>query len=464
MVDKVSQSQYIDQLSGALELLSDVDAGFGPVYALFEAIGAVLADQNNNRLRQVYLLLALINEGSFSDSDINALLDNENLKRPEGTQAYVTATFYRTQPLAAGETLTIPVGFPVTTPGRSPTFITTEARTETDLLFNADTNRYEITVPMLALISGTDGRVGKNRVTVPLRGLVGFDGVTNTTAASGGEARYTNTQAIALYRLAVSSRQLSVPTGHKFYILNKFPAVTDVVEVFGTSEYLQRQEPGAVDTYIKGSAAATNVDSLIYPGVGQVIQVSKSPILSVGSVLSGVTTYVAGTDYEVVQDTSGYGGSVHARDGIRFLPTATTSLPALGDTITVTYDTNQLIRDLQSLEGTEDVAVEGRDLLYRQGTQVSIAVECTLVTRERFSSASVRVLVQNVIVTYINSLGLGDAVQLSDIQGEVRSKISGVDNLIITRMSRSTSTGAADIALLPSEYPATSPILVTLSG
>jgi hypothetical protein len=116
------------------------------------------------------------------------------------------------------------------------------------------------------------------------------------------------------------------------------------------------------------------------------------------------------------------------------------------------------------LEGSEDVAVEGRDLLYRQGTQVSIVVECTLVTRERFSSASVRVLVQNVIVAYINSLGLGDPVQLSDIQGEVRSKISGVDNLIITRMSRSTATGAADITLLPSEYPTTSPILVTISG
>lgn len=447
------------------------DLAYGPFFDANNAIATVLEDQNNQRLRKVYLLLSLLNEEEFSDADLDALVINEGIVRSDGSQATVAETLFRYSPIGVGEVVAMPRGFPIATSadettGRAVTFVTTEARDENDIIFNSTTNRYEATVPMVALIKGVEGKVGPNRVTRPLRPLIGFDGVTNADGADEGRSRLTNDELIELYKLAVNSRQLSVPTGIEFYERDTFPSVEDVHIVFGTNPLLTRagDDAGAVDAYVIGETLTTVTDTIIFYGTGQTLAVSTPPLVTVTSVVraSDNTTYEEDVDYEVVYDDSGIGGSTRAVDGIAFLASAS-STPSVGDILTVTYTANQLIRDLQSDAAEEDTEVLGRDLLFRLGTRIDIVLTAQLKVRTRFSPTAVKTLVVQSIIDFINSLGLGDAVEGSDIQKEVR-KTSGVDNFIITRLTISTvPTGTSDVSTADNEYPRVEPSSINIT-
>lgn len=465
-IERISSGQFVDRLRTALLSRSRLyDTGYGPVPdVVINPLATVLEDQNNNRLRRVSLLMSLLNEDEFTEEDLNALVFNEDIVRPGGSYASTVLTFERRRPFTVSDSGLIPRGTAIGTPsdelgGGAVTFVTTEERDKTYAVavLDTDTNTtvYQVRVPATCLTVGTAGRVSAGRITRPLRPLVGYDSVTNDEATSDVRDRYTNAELIELYLLAVSSRQLSVPTGAEFYVRDSFPSVEDVHEVFGTDTLLTRaaDDAGAVDAFIVGESLQTQTDQVDFLGVGQKLVLSLPPVVRVDSVtrVADNHVYVEGTDYEVVLDTSGVSGSTRARDGVRFLPAAS-PMPTAGQAISIAYAYNQLIRDLQADAADPEVAVNGRDLLYRLGARVDIYLSANLKVVSGFRTSTIQSAVQTALVEYINSLELGDDVEASDLQRVVR-RLSGVDNFVITKLTRSeTGSGTNDVSVDGNEY------------
>lgn len=466
-VDRKTSAQFAADLRTALlNKTSTYDTAYGPVKdVVINPVSVVLEDQNNNRLRKVSLLLSLLNEDEFSEDDLNALVFNEGITRPQGSQATTTLTFRRFTAFASAETGALPRGFPIGTSldeasGQAVTFVTTESKDKTEAVavLDPDTNQtvYELAVPSTCIITGSAGQVGPNRINRPLRPLVGYDEVTNKESTNLGHDRYTNRELVELYLLAVASRQLSVPGGSEFHVRDNFTAVEDVNEVYGTDPLLERagDDAGAVDSYIIGEDLHTTTDQITFLGIGQKLQIVNPPVVSIDSVVraSDSTTFTEGDDYEVALDDSGVSGSTRAADGIVFLPTVSPTVVA-GDLISVTYTYNQLIRDLQADTEDREVNVQGRDMLFRLAEKVDIFLSATLIVTTGFSAGTIQTLVEATVIDFINSLELGDDVEISDIQQVVR-QISGVDNFIITRLSiTATDTSAADVVLDGNQYP-----------
>lgn len=462
-IDKISAAQFRTQIrQGITERTETHDVAFGPIRdVVIDPMATVLEDQND-RIRQVSLLVSLVNSTEFSDDDLDALVFNEGLTRQAGSRATGTVVFSTVTVDITGPDLVVQRGFPIATlpdasTGTSITFVTTEERTLTAVnassYFNIDTDRYELQVPVIATVEGSAGLVGASRINRPLRPLNSFDEVSNTTATTGGRDRETNAELIDRYLLAVLGRDLTTPTGVRRFALDNFPDTVDVLTVFGSNPLLTRTDTnaGAVDAYVLGSSTVTRRENLTYLGVNQLMTVSFPPLVSVTSVVEGATTFIEGTDYEVVFDDSDLAGSTRATEGVRFLA-AGTQPSAPGAAVTVTYTSNQLIRNLQTEFELDNVFVFGRDLLIKEGLQVDIILEADLRVSSGFSTSTVSSAVNTAVLDFINALNLGDDVEESDIQGAVR-RVSGVDNFIITRLVRSaTDTGATDVLIADNEY------------
>lgn len=465
-IDRKTASQFVQQLRTAiLDRTKRYDVGFDAIPDVITTpIASVLEDQNNNRLRRVSLLLSLQNVEAFSDSELDGIVFNEGLERPTGSLATTTLTFRRLTPFGSGDSGLISRGTPIgttagDTSGQTVTFVTAESKDKTTAVavIDTDTNAtvYENEITAIAIVRGSGGSVGPNRVTRPLRPLVGYDSVTNKEAAQDGRDRFSQTELVELYLLATSSRQLSVPSGSEFHVKDTYLSVEDANEVFGTDPLLTRSgtDAGAVDSFILGETLLSQTDTMDYSGVGQRMYLTLPPVVRIDSVIrvSDSTEFIEDTDFELILDSSGNGGSTRARDAIRFLASATT-MPTVGDSIAISYTYNDLIRILQDDASDDEVSVEGRDLLFRTATRVDIFLSAQLKATSGFNSSDIKSLVTTQLQTFFDSLKLGDDVEGSDIQGTVR-QLTGVDNFVITKLTTSaTGTGTVDIPIASNEY------------
>lgn len=473
-VDKITSAQFEDLLRQAIiDRNNQIDTAVGPVYDAAIRPQSVVFEAQNDRIRYVASLLALENlpELTDADDDIEAIVRNEGIIRSEGSAATVTLVFSR----ATRPTVDVPVprGFPVATPpsqsdGSTVMYVVTETRTmlaaAASSYLNLRTQRYELSVPATATTGGTEARVGPNRVNRPMRPLVGFDSVTNPDAAVGGLARETNQELVDRYLLAIVGRQAGTPKGIERIALTDFANVESVYLVYGDDPFLTRatDSAGAVDLWVKGDAVLQTTENVAFLGIAQIHPVSTPPLVTVVSVSSGGTTYVEGTDYEVVYDDSGFSGSTRATDGVVFLPGG--SAPAVGAVVTIVYSYNSLIREMQVGFQDPDVLALGSDLLIRQGVQVPIAVSARIRVLAGFSPTSVIAAAQVALVAYIDGLGMGAPVEASDLQAVVRA-ISGVDNFIIDRLTPTDiPAGTDDVQIDPNQYATLSTANLTLTS
>jgi uncharacterized phage protein gp47/JayE len=464
-IPKITATQFESNIrNGITSRTTTHDTAVGPIPEVVIKPAAQVFERQNDRIRTVSLIISLSDEVVFSDefeADLDAYVFNEGLLRALGSRATAIAVFSR----AAAPTADIVVqrGFPIGTEpdeatGRTITFITSESRTlsfaTASGFFNIQSQRYELSVPVIAIVEGSVGRVGASRINRPLRPLVGFDSVTNPAAAVGGRDRESNADLIERYLLAIQGRQLGTPFGIERFARDEFPDVEDLLAVFGDNVLLTRdsEDAGAVDAYIVGDQALDITDNVEFFGIGVLLPLSTPPLISVSAVSSGASTYIKDQDYEEVFDETGNAGSVRAVDGIQFLAGGPTALPAAGDVVTSTYTQNQLIRNLQTRFEQDDAFVFGRDLLFKLGVLVNVVIDADLTVETGFNASGIQASVETVVQDFINALELGEDVERSDIQGVVR-QISGVDNFVFTRITRSTvASGVADIPIGDNEY------------
>ncbi len=440
VVPRITALDFLTELQNAiLALTTQYDVAAGPIPdTILSPVASVLENQND-RLRQVSLLISLENLDQFSTADVGALIYNEGLTLGSGDAATGTVTFFRQTFLSTDPDVTIPRGFPVasgfdSTTGQSITVYTTA---EASMLaasaasyYNATRGRYEVSVGCTAVIGGSGGNIGPNRATRPLRGLpAGLQGVTNLTRMSNGSDPETATQAGARYLLAVMGRQLATPVGLERWTRDQFTTVQTVSVVYGTDSDLTRTStvPNAVDIYIRERSLTTVTDTLTFLGVGQVHVLSTQPVDEVVSVSVGTTA-----DWQLVRDESDNAGSIRAQDGIQFL---STYAGTVGTAFTVTYNANATVIAAQTAKDSPDTFNLAADELFKQGTEVPLYISARLRVRSGIDYTTMVAAVRTALGDYINTLPFGSAIEESDLNGLVRT-LTGVDNFIIDRMSR----------------------------
>lgn len=464
-IDKITAAQFATEIVAGINNRNiNLDTAFGPIPDTCVQPQAAVFENQNDRVRQLSLMLTLSDPTVFAgfEQDLEGIVFNETMTRILGAGSSAVCLFIRKTPppIDAPVQRGFPIGSePDASSGSTATFVTTQAAVmpvaTAASFFNNLTQQYELAVPVISVVQGSGTIIGPNQIDRPLRALGLFDRVTNPSASQGGRDAETNAELINRYLLAIIGTQTGVAPGIEKMALADFPEITSLYIAFGTNPLLTRgsTDGGAVDAWVQGSSLLQITENQTFLGVGQLVEVSKPPVAQVIQVSSGATVYTLGSDYVVTLDSSGVSGSTRAADGVTFLPGGPNPLPAPGGVVTVTYASDNLIVALQGDFQLPDALELGRDLLFRRGVAVPIVHAAVLTVLSGFSTTTVLAAVQSAVLTYINGLGLGQAVQGSDIQQVVRA-IDGVDNYVITRLTRSTvPSGTADINLAGNEYP-----------
>lgn len=459
-IARITASEFEDLIRTAiLDRNPSLDTVVGPIRDTVIAPMARVLEDQNERIRRLSLIMSLINVGEFTEAELDEFAFNEEAIRRSGTRA-VTTVFFQTRRTPTVDA-PVPVNFPVSTAldptlNRSIMFRTTEAKTlpaaTAALYFNAATGFYELEVAIQAVLSGTDSNVAQGRITQLAAPLNGFEQVTNRAASHGGKDRETNAELATRLLVAIPGTDVSTKYGTERAVLDAFPDVSDIEEVFGLDPLLLRasEDAGAVDAHVIGTVSEAVSEGHTFLGIGQPIVLDMQPVLSVASVDAGGPAFVAGVDYDLIPDTGVNAGSIRAQDAIVFL--AGGAAPAAGTAITVVYNYNSLMQSLQDNFVVPSNYVFGRDLLFKQGTQVDIEISANLSVLAGSNATTIKAAVVSAIVVYINSLGLGDDVEQSDVNAEVR-KLSGVDNLVFTVFRViGSGAGVADVGVSRAEY------------
>lgn len=456
-VNKVTADQFVSRLQTSILSRNEAhDVEIGPIADIVTQPSGQVLETVNDRIRNVSQLILLDQSAVFTDSDVDAFVKNEELYRNLGGKSSGTVIFSRSTIPTVD--ITVQRGFPIATQpsessGETVVFVTTEIKTmvaaNAAAYYNITTNRYELEVAIQCTVSGKIGEIGPNRIVRPLRALTGFDKVYNRNRTSTVVDREVNSQLIERYKLAIMGTQLGTRTGIRLFIISNFQDAGDVLVITSGSSLITRSgiNGNAVDVFITGSQLITRQDVKTFIGVGQLIELDSQPVDSI----SGIPGYVLGTDFEFVKDVSGVSNSIRSKDSIRFLSTATT-LPIVGSSITIDYNQNVLIDNIQNaISNDADNETGGQDILIRLSNKVLIVINGTLTVLNGFSFTTIKNAVISVIYNYINNLKQNDDVEASDLQAQIRS-ISGVDNFVFTILDRLGGTGNSDVIINQNEY------------
>lgn len=437
------------------------DTTFGPIRDIIAKPVSKVADRINQDIVQLSDILSLTNVSQFTIQDLDDVAYNSQIVRGGGAPATATVSLLSSSPPVSDVTLAI--NFPFSTDPDPSTGATVYYASTQQVQFIAANsgnyydavNRvYRLDVPVAAVLNGVIGNVGPNRIVQTQRSIGGFQRIVNFAGAVGGEDSESNddlASTLLIFNLGIND--ISTPYGIGLETKRQFPGIVDYKVVYGSDPLITRAsfDAGATDVYLIGSSALATSNSFIYAGQPVPLVLLKQPVLSIVSVVSGATTFVAGTHYSFVPDTGPYGGSVQGRDAVLFLPTSPL-FPAIGDTVTVTYNYNAFIATVQSFFESPKFKVDGRSLLYKQGLKKFTSIAGNLTVLSGFDPAAVKANVITAILAFVNALKLGEPLEQFDLLtaiGIAVGSAGGVDNLVLTQLNLQGVSGVL------SQIPAT---------
>lgn len=383
-----------------------------------------------------------INE--LTDKQVEDLAANYNLTRKTGSYATGIVYFYKnvmpTTEITIGNADGTG-GVSVTTTnadnGQTYSFTTVETKKLTtenaSSYYNAQRNRYEVPITVMADEIGTAYNVAQQAIQ-NTKLINDIDGVINYDACAGGLDVETNEQLGERIKEAAKARLLGTIPGYKT-LVDSFNQIVDssVIDT-SMSDYIRNTYGNEIDVIVIGQQIEAYTDTVIFNSLtGMEHILSNQPVISVNSITGNISgspyTFVEGTDYVFVEDTtSDYRNSAKAQDKIVWLQDGT--LPETE--YTINYSANQLISIIQSTLDNEDNHLVGSDVLVREGSMVQLQISLNVSTYSGVNPISSQTQIQNVIQQYINNLKLGEKVEQSDIVYELRRQLDTIiDNITL---------------------------------
>lgn len=412
----------------------------------------VVIDAPANELDVMYTELKRTSDAQSPDSaapgDAESLGRNFFVLRKGPLPASSISTFYSFEEPASD--IPIPRGTQLATKASvdstSRLFVTTQASVLTATHFNAETGRYEVSVPVRATVGGTSSNVGAGALSSIMNPINGIDGVFNFEPITNG----TDFEPLAIFRnrlkTVITGNNAGTATGY-YQTVTRIAEVLDakVAAVNTGPEALRRPDPGAVDIYIRGIVSAqAPVESFIVknsPPFNYFLNKQPVDVNSLDSIVvigSIAGTMVQDTDYTFSQDTSTFGGSIRGADKLIF------QTGTLEEQISIWYSYNSLVESLQIYMNSDSRKVLGADLLINGAFARLINIECTIRLLSGFTSSTVSASVVENLQTTLNSYQIGEEVQQSDIIAVITGT-SGVDDVTVPLDLFEESSDTGDI-------------------
>lgn len=464
-----SRQQWVEYMKAlALSVDSELDVDFGDINGVFiqpQSIALSQVDAESNRLAQT---LNIDNYNLMTDAEFAAFIGNYLMKLYTGTKATGIVYFQATDVLA---NIVIPKGFPVATDpgsyGQSIVFYTTETQTMVAatkaVYYNALTQLYEIGVAAECTALGATGKVPAGAVKIMQRSLTGISKVYNKTAiSSGGVDAETRERAIRRGKSFLkSSGALSLNDGLGNALL-EYVEDALVLDCRDANFTRTSEETGAVDAYIVGQEETQVTEYYRVAFTGEEPTADRiARYLSYQPVTGLDSIFIAGVDetawFTLLKDIDAttpteFAGSTRGKDALQVNAANWAAYNLLvGEYAVISYRTNQLVRNLQAEFDAADKRVAGRDLCIKEASESGTYIEFTLTVLSGYSHTALASTAALAVYDYVNTLGIGDELQQSDVNFVVRS-LTGVDNVVFTNFRLTTEVAGTVHDVVPSPY------------
>lgn len=360
------------------EIDPTIDVRKGPIYESALVPWSKEVSYTENKVDHLADFFQLEKLSNLSEEEIEQVGRNFGQEVSQGTPSQGFLLFYTYQ-VPTGD-ITIPVGTLVSTEDSEYVYQTTTESTfsasNIAAYYNAETRRYEITIPGEAVERGSDYDAKQGRITAMLSPISGISGVTNSTDFEGGTADQTSTEFADDLRDLPLGNSLGTPGGYQAAAIRVAGGVIQdsvVVSSADTDIYERYNLTGmrmGVDLYVIGSRLGPTIYSYTTVGTETRIVLDKQPVLAITSVLvNGIAA-----SYSFQQDTDpNHRGSLFAKDSI-VLDTA----PGPGKDVFVQYTYNMLIEQLQAEMTVVDANLFKTNFLAREGKKVTCEVVASI--------------------------------------------------------------------------------------
>jgi len=445
-----------------------IDIQKGPISVLLYSFAAELTrvESNTSYLSSVYQL-EIANE--LQDDDLINLARNYGLDPDSGIKATVIVTFYRIARPLAGEVYSVDEGTIVSTADNRLSFTLTSGvemdGDSADIYYNATTQRYEISVSAHAVANGTDYNVPTGTIVNISSDSQDFEGVVNTSDATGGQDpldafQIRNLIWDSIQGLAADSTGRIIST-----ISGISPNGFDDIALVASTQYgiFRRLESlngrQGYDVYLITDSFIQDLQSGVALGGETSIPLDKSPTLGV----ERVTVDGTPVSYYFQQDQdSSINGSKRATDKVIL---DTPLQPAQ------TYEIRYYYFDLIYEAGRafeSDSSPFGVDVLVRRANPVPIYIAAQLTTSPDTDKNAVIVDIKDYTADFFRdpvspSFGRSSFINILDpasYEDSVKSAISGISTFKVTNFVR-TDKAVMDIEIIEfdgyTEYPLLSP-------
>lgn len=414
----------------------DVDTSVGTLLKdIVVDVPATILGLAYQDLQQIQKASSINYVDELTDSQVEDLAANYNLTRKQGSYATGIVTFIKYSrpdtPITVGAsdgTGGVAVSTLKNDNGVSYSFTTVETKQFTpenaDSLYNPEKERYELNITIQADGIGTGFNVAANAIKV-FSGIDGIDDIINYNACQGGLDIETNAQLAERIKIAAQARLLGTIPGYKT-LVDSFEQVVDSSIVDTTmADCIRNTYGNEIDIIVIGTQVQAYMDTVTTSDITYVLK--NQPVISVNLITDGQTTYVEGTDYRFVKDTtSDYRYSAKAQDKIYWIDNQPSG------NYTIQYSANKLIIDLQQTLDSEENHLLGSDVLVREGIEIPVWMALEVNTYSGTNPTSTEIQIKNVIQQYINNLKLGEKLEQSDIVYELRTQLEAIiDNITL---------------------------------
>jgi uncharacterized phage protein gp47/JayE len=179
---------------------------------------------------------------------------------------------------------------------------------------------------------------------------------------------------------------------------------------------------------------------------GSHLVVNNTAGMQIGSVITQGTfsttiTAIPDLTHITVVNTTGFAPGSASFTGLK--PDNSTQL-----TITYTYDS--LIETIQNFFNNDSNHIVASDILIREALEALIGVTETITVLPGYVAATVVTNVQTALTNYINNLGLGAIIDLSDIVTQTEL-VAGVDAVNLSTLSMSSTIGVVVVTVPPGQ-------------
>ena len=362
-----------------------------------------------------------------SDVQLEILGGNVGIVRKAARPALGSITFYKNSAPASDIVISAGTVVGTSASNTSPGIQFQTLRTVTmyaslaGLYLNPVTGRYEISTDIIASVSGLDGIIGSDTISLISTPVSGIDGCYNAVATAYGADQESSLSLQNRIGARVTGNVIGTEDGYLSVVLANSAVDDAVVVAHGLTG---RDTLGAIDIYVKGRSPITQTD--VFTFLTQDMVFSKQPTISgsVVSVQSSSSGSVSSALWQQVVDTGGYRGSINSLDKLHW----PTILDPTYGIVYVTYSYNALIEQLQTLFSQTNKNVLDTNVLVKWAQELLIDITINMKVTEGFDSIVVTDAVTTEIALFLSSLSIGQELQQADV-ARVALNVAGVDDI-----------------------------------